>query len=137
MHHLCLGLHQSQSGTSGWNQCSKFQMITNMSIKHKTECIKMEKKFYFDGKGKTVEEKELLLTVIQLLINTSPCERLVGFNWLCQVDKKNHNHNFWWLFAFETCCKIICQAMAIVLLTILDFFAIIGTEGALRELSTI
>ena len=51
-----------------------------MSIKHKTECIKMEKKFYFDGKGKTVEEKELLLTVIQLLINTSPCERLVGFN---------------------------------------------------------
>ena len=72
-------------------------MITDMSIKHKTECIKMEKKFYFDGKGKTMEEKELLLTVIQLLINTSPCERLVGFNWLCQGNETNHIHNFGWL----------------------------------------
>ena len=31
----------------------------------------MEKKFYFYGKGKTLEEREVLLTVIQLLINTS------------------------------------------------------------------
>ena len=46
-------------------------MITDMSIKHKTEYIKMEKKFFFDGKRKTLKEKELLLTVIQLLINTS------------------------------------------------------------------
>ena len=46
-------------------------MITDMSIKDKSECIKMEKKFYFYGKGKTLEEREVLLTVIQLLINTS------------------------------------------------------------------